>query len=93
MFSLVIVSIPQFCQPVLAPSKKAHPKVFVAIRLSWKGVSNLYCASLVDVSERARLQSSTSMDKGVFLLIIMANSHSITLMSYAKICLASTLSY
>ena len=42
---------------------------------------------------KARLQSSTSVDKGIFLLIILANSQSITLMSYAKICLASTLSY
>ena len=33
------------------------------------------------------------MDKGIFLLIILANSHSITLMSYyTKTCLVPTLS-
>jgi len=56
--------------------------VFVVIRLSWKGVSSVYYASSADISERSNPQSSASMAKNIFLLIILVNSHSIAFMSY-----------
>lgn len=81
MFSLVIWFYSQFYQRVLAPSNKAHPMVFVVIRLSWKGVSRVYCTSLVDISVRSNPQSSASMTKDICLLMILVNSYSITFIS------------
>lgn len=43
-------------------------------------IKSLLC--ILNVSERSKPQSSASVDKDTFILIILVNSHSITLISY-----------
>lgn len=82
MFSLVICFYPHLCQWVLASSRKTYLTVFQVIRLSWKRESSRYYTSSVDVSERSNPQSSTSVDKDTFLLMILVHSYCVMLMSY-----------
>lgn len=65
--------------------------VFLVMTLSWKGISGVYHASSVDISERYNPQSSASMAKNIFLLMILVNSHSVAFMSYEEKCLVFTL--
>ena len=84
MFALVFFFF--FDSPVLpacaGSTQESTSQGLCVSKIVLEGNVDFLLCNFGDISERSFPQSGTSMDKGIFFLIILANSHSMILMCY-----------